>query len=563
MLTAFPTGSFPWMTGAVAVALGAAAFAIGRGAPERAAGFERAAAVILALLLLSLLPLPPPLTRLFGPARHAQLAEAASALREAKGFGLLDGDGSVTLFSFTHNRAGTMRIVLLLAAAFSATFLVSRLDRRGRRLLLSFLVALAFVVALAGCVSSRWASQHFTLWWVYPVPVDMPGPMVCFWNRNHYAAFLAMLAPAALSLALWSVRLRKPWFLVPLLVFGVITLGVVFSCSRGGWIAYLAGILTLAVGLLLHRRLAAAIVVLLLLCAAVAFVLRVPGDDIQDRLSTLQDARNTPSYATRVRCWEDSLAIWRHHPLLGVGANGFRSVFPQHRTTTEGSFMTHAENEYVQLLVDGGIAGVLLAACMLACVVRAIAGSGSNAESSPVFATAATAALAAALTSAAVDFPMHIPLYSVTLAAIIGLVFHAGEVGRPGRAQVLPALALAVAVIVALASLGKEKTDDPRWMYEARAGELARAVAWSPTLSYAWHGLGRAAWSEGGQDRIAFGERCMTTAVKYDPLNYRLWRELGYIRMAVEDPGGAAEAFGRMKELRAWVPVPDPYGGTR
>ena len=57
-------------------------------------------------------------------------------------------------------------------------------------------------------------------------------------------------------------------------------------------------------------------------------------------------------------------------------------------------------------------------------------------------------------------------------------------------------------------------------------------------------------------DGYRLGESCFSQAAAYDPNNYRLWREVGLLRLRLDDRAGARAAFQRVHELRTWVDFP-------
>jgi hypothetical protein len=57
------------------------------------------------------------------------------------------------------------------------------------------------------------------------------------------------------------------------------------------------------------------------------------------------------------------------------------------------------------------------------------------------------------------------------------------------------------------------------------------------------------------------GERWISQAAAYDPKNYRLWKELGDLRLYLGDRAGARQAYDRVKALRPWVQVPELEDG--
>jgi len=171
------------------------------------------------------------------------------------------------------------------------------------------------------------------------------------------------------------------------------------------------------------------------------------------------------------------------------------------------------------------------------------------------------ATMASVLTTAAIDFAMHIPLYAVVVVTLLGLLLSpVPEPAMPRFAFGASVLILAAAVAAGIWSAGRVRRDDPVWMSKAGPDELASALAWSPTSSYAWYYLGRKAWGRLDADGTAFGEKCLSRAVAYDPNNYRIWRELALLRAGMGDSKGAEAAARRVRDLRAWVHVALPAG---
>ena len=62
---------------------------------------------------------------------------------------------------------------------------------------------------------------------------------------------------------------------------------------------------------------------------------------------------------SRLSIWQDSLMIFKHHP-LGIGMGNFRNIFPVYNVSniSETKFL-YAHNDYLQLLVEAGIPGFL------------------------------------------------------------------------------------------------------------------------------------------------------------------------------------------------------------
>lgn len=566
LMAAFGSGALTWSAGlAGALASLGALLCIPRTGepvtPRKWHGIDKLFLLTMGLLVASVIPLPPALTALHGATRHAQDARAAEAVTEAIRLGL--SPAQTPLASFTRNAPGTCRLIVLLCTAFGFAAAAAQLGRSPRRLLLGFFVALGILMAAAGTVSLWWIPQGDTLWWQIPVIHRLPPPVAGFMNRNHYAGFLAVLLPFPVGLAVSAARSGRGLRLtLALAAASVLAAGVVASLSRGAVLACAASA-TFAVVLVLRRgRLALAALLVTLLAALALALPRMPDSSIRDRFLSLQAPTQTESGQYRLQMWRDTLRVWRAYPLVGGGGFAFRGLYPQHRTTSDSAFASHAENVYVQALADHGLAGVGLAVAWVAVCCAAARRGGREDDDGPMR-VAALCSLAAAAAHAAVDSSLYVPLYSATLAALTAA--GAGHVDsgsaapglpawRPGRAAV--GAAAAGCALFGLVLRNACDADSMAFYRSADAPALCRSLAGAPTSWQAWYYLGREARrtkTPAGRD---FGARCLTQAAAYDPNNYRLWLELGELRLFLGDRAGARAAFSRVRELRDWVKTP-------
>jgi hypothetical protein len=566
-----------WAGGIVPAALGIAAVAgcslaaareirrpAGRAAPDHPAAFpwvECLALAALGFLALTALPLPPALESWTGAGRHAQNEAVRRALREAVAAGLT-ADPS-PWFSLTRSRAGTLRMVLLVAAVFGAGSLAAELPRRWRLAWLSLLVALGAAVGIAGHISQWWIPQGDRLWWLFPIPHVLPGPVGCFINRNHFGGFLAMLIPVALGLAAASWMARRP--LATLAAFlGALAMSfpLVMSLSRGALLALAAGGgLTLLVAIA-RRRVRDAVFLLAASLLLTAGTLYFPHPAVQSRLGSLRHPLQDSSVQSRLAEWRETLRVWPHYPFIGAGANALRMVYPQHRQTASGRWLVHAENMPLELLAEGGLAGVVLALAAAGALARRARAGG------PVLPDACRLGITAALLVAGLhalwDFAVLVPVYALVLATLIGTLLPPPEphAGFRRALRLAPSLlGLVAAALLALTGLSDlRRLDVHETLQTAPLRDLERALVWAPTSWHAWYYLGVAMARE-GVDRgrpgaCILGERLVSQAALYDPNNYRLWYKLGEMRLALRDRDGAKEAFARAKALRPWLGTP-------
>jgi len=523
-------------------------------------------AAFFAALFVYLLPLPPALSRLTGHVRYAQNARAAGALREAAALGVVAP--RMLWFRLTRSCAGTLNIMGIASAAAAAAALAAALSRRARSALLAFSVALGTAIAAAGYVGRWVVPQGNTLWWIIRVPYELKGPAACFGNPNHYGGYVAMLAPLALALAVRALT-RRQWFrgAAWLACCAVMSAAVVFSLSRGALIALAAGLL-ITTGLLtaLLRPFVARVFLPAAAALFVAGLVLAPDARVRERLLTLRDPAATESLRFRAAAWRDTLRMWRAYPVAGIGPDAFQHVYPQFRATSSRAVTTHAENEYVQALAETGLFGALLFAAF---AVAAGRGARRAWRAAPPpdrpLTVGAGGALAVAAVHAAGDFAMHIPLYAVTLASILGSacgIEPGGRAAPPPRRTSRAALACAAAALLAALSAAVFAPWTGRLALHPRLAEqdlpaLARAMTWAPTSPEVWYNFGWEADRAAPRRARKFAEACMTQAAAYDPNDYLLWKEIGDRRLKLGDIPGARAAFARVKALRSWVRVPD------
>lgn len=574
-LTLSGGGLFPATVGIVAIFASALACLVARfntrPIPSQDPGrtfpqLELALAITLLFILCTALPLPPALDSLAGSLRHQQNQAVVTSIQEAAQYGapsLLEAPW----FCLSRNRAGTLRFFLLLAAAISAGLLTSSLPQKGKVGFLAFLALLGTGIGIAGYLGQWIIPQGDTLWWFIPIPHAPTTPVGCFLNRNHFGGFVAMLCPVALALTAHALDSRR-WLAagIHLTLTGLMA-GVVFmSLSRGAMLAMTVGLVTTSLIIAFRHRLIRGLL-LLGLIAAGSGVLLTQNPAIRERLRGIHNPAHIESVSSRLHEWRESLRVWPHYPILGAGANALRMVYPQYRQTSVGARLIHAENEYIQLVAECGLAGVALAIAVIWTSYHRI--KQAKAPIPEVITTAVAGALSVTAIHSLFDFPAHLPLYALALGSLAGLLLTPAP-GTSPRARwvaMLPAgVALIGTAIITFYHPADVRTmDDPNYLYKAKYRELHRALIWAPTSS-AWLYLGRAMMKEGtvmmNTPLCNKAETFMTRAATLDPKNYRLWYEIGQVRLSLSNQQGATEAFQRAQALRSWL-TPPAIPGSR
>ncbi|MDA1044337.1 MAG: O-antigen ligase family protein [Verrucomicrobia bacterium] len=515
-------------------------------------------------ILLTLVPSPLAGTRVHGSTRFSQNQRVETALQEARNLQLVDDESGLgSGYAHTRNKAGTVRVLLSLLAMHAAYFVAVLIPARRREFQLWLLAFFGAAVAIAGVVSQRYAPQGQTLWWIFPTESEsLPGPLACFINPNHYAGYLAMLSPCALALSFGAWRRRR--LLTAMLassLFVLMALGLSVSQSRGGLLAFTVGIAAVAACCLLRGRILAGLAIAALLAGMALNLPVLLSDTYRERLSALIDLKADDSYHTRMQAWADSKEIIRKYPLLGAGANGFRMVFPQVRSESTQARMTHVENEYVQLLTDFGIVGAVLFLTILACMLTRMGQRlFLRAREIDIANLAAVGSLAVIGAHAVVDFALHIPLYAVTAAIVLGLGHGAAMDGDAPRESHLgkgitiwtAALLLTLSAGVVLTWGRLQHLDSIGHIKRARYAKLSLALRWAPTSPQIWQRLGERGLREQELNARIFGEACLTQAGIYNPKDYTLWYDIGMARLSLGDRQGARQAQKHVQSLKDW-----------
>jgi len=584
-------GLFPWTLCVTAALTTCAHLACERSEKDptthRTREIQAVYVAVLAFLVLTLLPFPAPLTIVSGKLRHDQNRRVVQAVDEAADLELLPAKS--TRFSLTRNRAGTLRATMLIVACFSCIFLASRLTQTQRSGFLYALCILGGAIAAAGYVALRLKPQGDTLWWTIPIPHGLPGPLLCFVNRNHFAGYLAMLCPASLALFFAAVS-RRTFFPALLCIgtFAAMTVAIILTLSRGAVVAYAGGYVVLIAIYLIRRCWINASSLVIAVCAvATAMVfLHNPGrlfhyrhfervapaqsssvgnSRFTERMEALRNPVSSGEFKERIDAWKTCFTIWRSYPIAGAGLNAFRMVFPQHRTTSRREFMVHPENEYAQLPAESGLIGTMLFILFLVAVFRC-RGKGVNASSAPEVSAAVIAALATAAIHACFDFAPHLPVYAITVSTMLGFLLAPPDqyptlpfAAPPAlNRQTLPSiLAILLVCILSLQAGNMARLDSPARMADLDLRQLSRSLEWSPVSWQAWFYFGRECCRDSRRESKLLGERCVTRATELDPNNYLLWRELGHLRLKLGMTDAARKAFARAKELRYWLDVPE------
>ena len=124
---------------------------------------------------------------------------------------------------------------------------------------------------------------------------------------------------------------------------------------------------------------------------------------------------------SRLDLWADMLPLFPDFPVFGLGLNAFSTAYPLYQTVWPMEWIGEAHNEYLQVLLDLGLVGVVLVGALLARVFRAaLRGAARGGLELGLF-----GALLALAIHNLVDFNWQIPANAVTWIALGALALNA------------------------------------------------------------------------------------------------------------------------------------------
>jgi hypothetical protein len=441
-----------------------------------ATGVEWPLGLFLGLVLLQLVPLPRPLVALLAPgsasAHAAALAppeggvatrEEFDAVRAALDIGPPGGRVPVSLdVEETAHRTGlllTFAGVFYLVAGWGAT--------KGRaQFLLRAIVVVGFCIAVFGIVQNlTWNGR---IYWLRPAPRE--GAFGPFVNHDHFAGYVEMILPLAITLAYFFVdrqrHLPRPgedpppvegsrptdaglmdddqeragrWgqWLLALFAAILILAALVLSGSRGGILSAVlsSGLLFAALWKRIRpRALAWGVVVALPLLAAL-LIAWIGIDTLRGAIPQGSFEREASFHARQV--------IWRqvvnHLPEAGVAGFGlgtFEASFAPYTPPGTASRWDKAHNDFLQIAWETGFAGGLLIAwgTLLFGIRYVLPALRSPDHESDLFRIAIAVGLMSLLLHSMVDFNLQIGSNGFLFALLAGLLVALHRSGRtPAR----------------------------------------------------------------------------------------------------------------------------------
>lgn len=330
--------------------------------------------------------------------------------------------------------------ILALLVYFAAA--LSFIDSPKRlRLLVRVIIIFGFALAIFGLIQSYTSPNK--VYWIRELPQAAPfGPFI---NRHHFAGYMEMTLALTLGLLFSGVVEREKR---PLYIFAAAMMGIalIMTNSRGGIISLVALIFFLVLITGFGRRharepeekstrvrtaLVRAAIALGVVIALFAGVVLLGGEPALSRFVGTVNADDPTT--GRAHFWSTSLKIIQDHPLMGVGLGAFHLAYTRYDTRNGLFRLEQAHNDYLQVLTDAGIIGLLLGLFFVGALFRL---GLQRRESADTFrsgvATGALAGCFAVLVHSFFDFTLHTTSNALLFLVLAALATINGRVELPG-----------------------------------------------------------------------------------------------------------------------------------
>jgi len=375
-----------------------------------------------------------------GPEQNGEARK--SSLQEKPSRGFLRDWRSLSVYR--HATKGELLKLLAYAGVF--LLILFWVDDRSKLLrLLYLMVLMGSLLSVIGMVQRFvGAEKIYGLW----QPLFRTGQSFfgSYVNPNHFAGYMALTIPIALSLFIrkierigWSQAWRLRDYLKPLneqdlhvalfllLALVLMVSGLFLSLSRGGIFAFTGSMIFLIAVLSVKGgwrwKLGLGLVIVVFAAIFVFWLGFVP---FQAEVKTLAHLLQDGTVQYRLQVWKDGWRMLMDFPLFGTGLGTFAHIYPMYKTLLSQATVIYPESDFFQILVETGLVGSgvfiwFFVAFFHALWIRWRRHGTYVARINPKTMVGLAAAMVAILIHGFGDFNLHIPANALQFAIVMGL----------------------------------------------------------------------------------------------------------------------------------------------
>lgn len=313
-------------------------------------------------------------------------------------------------------RLAVIQLIFYLLFLSAALFYIN--SRKRVKLIIYILLTTAAVMAFIGIIQRI---GNFEM--IYGIRnVSQQIFFSSFVNQHHFASFMLMMIGLGLSL-LFEQSIKKDRKIFLFFGFSLMVIGVIFTGSRGALLS-----LSLVIGFILAFKffgrekneetrssknlkipiyIVSGLVVFVFLFGS---ILLLGGDQSLIRGIGLGETSGDVSNG-RLHFWSVAWQSFLNHPIIGTGLDSFGVVFSEYDTWNGIFRVEQAHNDYLQILSDAGILGILCVISFFILLVKKGLENIKNAKSRfyKSISTGALAGCLGILIHSFVDFPLRTP----------------------------------------------------------------------------------------------------------------------------------------------------------
>ena len=300
------------------------------------------------------------------------------------------------------------------------------------------LITIGAIESLYG-LSQTFVDSGYILWVPKALFKNKHDTCGTFINRNHFAALMTMLMlfSTAYSASQASTthsstknisfkRKLARFFtyeyqwnqkLIGITAASIMGLGIYFSSSRGAVIASLPGIMILVAALSSRKNTRKQGVIMILVGMIIVIsTVRIGEDRLIHRFNAIQRAMEN-----RMRYFYSTIDLINDYSLLGVGPSNFIHAFPRYQSKKDQQItITHVHNDWLQLVAEMGILGLVFVLGMIFLFIRMILHKYRIRESPSAICLGivSISVLVSISVHSLFDFPLQLPANMLVFLAI-------------------------------------------------------------------------------------------------------------------------------------------------